>query len=155
MDERFSCVAVTRRGLMPGVVVGVDDEGLIRVQALHSDRVYSFPDDAILTPEEGYRLMEMRRVQKVAHEYQFEELNDSPRVVKCCNPHHPRRSNYILSLGRMGWTCTCEAFRLSRRRHCKHISAWMELERLSVPDTATYGRTGDFGDGEDGLRKAA
>src|SRR5687767_15148902 len=97
MEQRFSCVAVTRRGLMPGTVVGIDSEGMIQVLAPNGERVYSFPDEAILTPEEGRRLMESRRVQKVAHEYKFEELNVRPRVVQCVNPRHPRRSNYILA----------------------------------------------------------
>jgi hypothetical protein len=132
MLTRFRCVARTNRGFMPGEVVGFDEEGFIQVEA-PNHRIYSFPDDAIFTPEEGSRLMQGRRIQKVVHEYEFEELNDTPQVVRCFNPEHPRRSNYVLARGRDGWTCTCEAFSRFRWRQCKHIAAWLEVQRLTTP----------------------
>ncbi len=130
--RRADCFARTQNGtFMPGLRRRLDDQGWVIVQPVNSQKRYSFPVEAILSLEDAWQFIRRRRVQTVLGSYVFESVLEAPRVIRCFNPQHPRRSNYVLAEGPRGWTCTCPAF--ARSRACKHLVARAELEKILSP----------------------
>ncbi|MCA1596774.1 MAG: SWIM zinc finger domain-containing protein [Chloroflexi bacterium] len=130
--ERPNCFAKTKTGYMPGIVLGRDETGMIVVETLDRKRRYSFPEGDVWSLEDARRRMRQARIDRVIGRYVFETLMDTPHIVRCYNPEHPRRSNYVLAEGKQGWTCTCPNFAFSK--NCKHAEAIEELERLESPE---------------------
>ena len=130
--ERPNCFARTRTGYMPGIVRGHDEVGMIVVETVDGKRRYSFVPGDVWNLEDGRRRMRQARRDRVIGRYVFETLMDAPHIVRCYNPEHPRRSNYVLAEGKRGWTCTCPSFSIART--CKHCEAISEMARLESPE---------------------
>lgn len=127
------CYCVTSRGTaMPGHFMGIDGAGRATVMAPNGTE-YTFPTDALLTVEEAEEQLRAWRVDRVRTGYQYEVMSHmaAVTVIRCYNPEHPVRSNYVITRTAHGCTCSCPSY-LKGTNPCKHIQAMDEVLLLAT-----------------------
>lgn len=128
--------AVTGTGrLMPGQVVrlaeartGSDAGGFLNVRTA-SGNVYTFPANRVMSVDDAEQLLREQRIARVRETYTWTvESTRSRLVVRCVNPAHPVRSNYVLVQAGSRMRCNCPAALDNPSQPCKHESAWRQLQ---------------------------
>lgn len=127
--------------LMPCRLIAVGPDGFWADVVAPGGQEYSFPTDRLLSVEEAEAQIHKDRVAKVASSYAFEALriDRSGMIVRCWNPAHPVRSNYVLTFSNGRETCSCPSYQKSCQQAgaaatCKHIVGYhLKQDQAAAP----------------------
>lgn len=140
-DFQPDCYALTHRGIpMPARWVRLDGEGR-SVVAAPSGQEYTLDGESILSVEEAEKRLRESRVEHVRSTYTFSVMHQGAtyQIVRCVNPEHPKRSNYIMQVSAGRSLCSCSAHQKDRSQPCKHLSAWsLKQQEEPAPATQSY-----------------
>jgi hypothetical protein len=128
-DFRATNFAICSDGhLMPCIRIGRDDAGLIEV-ASPGGMIYSYPEERVLSEEEGREQLRINKAISVADNYSFDTIFESDAsIVVRCRRGKSTMSDYIITYGASCPRCNCPAWTMEDG--CKHVGGHIiHLER--------------------------
>lgn len=134
-DFTPNAYAITAAGrLMPGQVVRVEEDGYCDLLS-PSGAIYTFAADRVMSVEDAEQVLRTERTKRVLESYAWTvESTRSRLVVRCVNPQHPVRSNYVLVQSKGGrMRCNCPAALDNPATACKHEAAWKARQVAVAP----------------------